>query len=129
MPYCSACRILVAQNVPQPGMEPESPGVEAQSLNHWTLRKSPQSPHFCLISLPRPQPHTPVLPWRETIQSYFLPIPIPLTLWDSCAFLLSHPLLLLLQLCDLTHSQIFNHDFYRNPLCNTDPLPNSSYCC
>ena len=80
---------------------------------------------FFFISLPHPQPHSPVLSWRETIQSYFLPIPIPLILWDSCAFLLSYPLLLL-QLCDLTHSQIFNCDFYRNPLCNTDPLPNSS---
>ena len=31
MPYCSACRILVPQNVPQPGMEPVSPAVEGES--------------------------------------------------------------------------------------------------
>ena len=33
--YCTACGILV----PQPGIEPVSPAVEAQSLNHWTARK------------------------------------------------------------------------------------------
>ena len=49
MPYCSACRILVPQNVPQPGMEPVSPAVEVQSLNQWTLGKSPQSPHFFFL--------------------------------------------------------------------------------
>ena len=26
--------------VPQPGIEPEPPALEAQSLNHWTPRKS-----------------------------------------------------------------------------------------
>ena len=30
-----ACRILV----PQPGIEPKPPAVEAQSLNHWTSRE------------------------------------------------------------------------------------------
>ena len=36
-----ACRTLV----PQPGIEPTPPAVEAQSLNHWTSRKVPQQ-HF-----------------------------------------------------------------------------------
>ena len=35
-----ACRILV----PQPGMEPMTPGVGAQSLNHWTAREVPTWP-------------------------------------------------------------------------------------
>ena len=38
--YCMACRILV----PQPGMEPVTPGVGAQSLNHWTAREVPTWP-------------------------------------------------------------------------------------
>ena len=38
--YCMACRILV----PQPGMEPMTPGVGAQSLNHWTAREVPTWP-------------------------------------------------------------------------------------
>ena len=29
--------------VPQPGIEPMPPEVEAQSLNHWTAREIPQS--------------------------------------------------------------------------------------
>ena len=32
-----ACGILV----PEPGIEPESPAVEAQSLNDWTAREVP----------------------------------------------------------------------------------------
>ena len=32
-----ACGILV----PQPGIEPTLPVVEAQSANHWTFRKGP----------------------------------------------------------------------------------------
>ena len=32
-----SCRILV----PQPGIEPVPPEVEAQSLNHWIARESP----------------------------------------------------------------------------------------
>ena len=32
-----ACRILV----PQPGIEPVSPALEARSLNHWTAREVP----------------------------------------------------------------------------------------
>ena len=32
-----ACRILV----PQPGIEPSPPAVEAQSLNYWTAREVP----------------------------------------------------------------------------------------
>ena len=31
----AACKVLV----PQPGMEPKTPAVETQSLNHWTARK------------------------------------------------------------------------------------------
>ena len=34
-PHCAACGILV----PQPGIEPVPPAVEAQSLNHWTARE------------------------------------------------------------------------------------------
>ena len=34
----AACRILV----PRPGIEPVSPAVEAQSLNHWTTREVPR---------------------------------------------------------------------------------------
>ena len=32
-----ACGMLV----PQPGVEPAPPAVEAQSLNHWTTREVP----------------------------------------------------------------------------------------
>ena len=35
--YHEACRILVLY----PGMEPMTPAVEAQSLNHWTTREIP----------------------------------------------------------------------------------------
>ena len=35
--YQLACRVLV----PQPGIEPKSPTVEVQSLNHWTIREFP----------------------------------------------------------------------------------------
>ena len=44
-PYRAACGILV----PQPGIEPMPPPVEAQSLNHWTAREAPYltiSTHF-----------------------------------------------------------------------------------
>ena len=42
---CStACGILV----PQPGIEPTSPAVEAQNLNHWTTSKVPR---FILLNL------------------------------------------------------------------------------
>ena len=34
---CTACRTLVLQ----PGIEPTSPVLEAQSLNHWTAREVP----------------------------------------------------------------------------------------
>ena len=34
---CTACGILV----PQPGKEPTSPELEAQSLNHWPAREVP----------------------------------------------------------------------------------------
>ena len=33
-----ACGILV----PQPGIEPVPPALEAQSLNHWTTREVPR---------------------------------------------------------------------------------------
>ena len=33
-PHCTACKTLV----PQPGVEPVPPPVEAQSLNHWSTR-------------------------------------------------------------------------------------------
>ena len=36
------CRILV----PRPGIEPESPAVEAQSFNHWTTREVPRKLFF-----------------------------------------------------------------------------------
>ena len=39
--HCWACGILV----PQPGIEPTSPAVEAWSLNHWTTREVPSV--FC----------------------------------------------------------------------------------
>ena len=35
---CAACGVLV----PQPGIEPMPPTVEAQSLNHWLSGKSQQ---------------------------------------------------------------------------------------
>ena len=38
-PCRTACGILV----PQPGIEPASPALEAQSLDHWTTREVPQS--------------------------------------------------------------------------------------
>ena len=34
----SACGILV----PRPGIEPAPPAVEAQNLNHWTIREVPK---------------------------------------------------------------------------------------
>ena len=36
-PCCSACRI----SVPQPGIKPVPPAMEAQSLNHWTAGEVP----------------------------------------------------------------------------------------
>ena len=33
----AVCRILV----PQPGIEPVSPGLGVQSVNHWTIREDP----------------------------------------------------------------------------------------
>ena len=38
LPCCAAQGILV----PQPGIEPVSSGVEAQSPKHWTTREFPQ---------------------------------------------------------------------------------------
>ena len=51
-PRCAACGILV----PQPGIKPTPPAVEARSLNHWTAREVPGisslmcpllSSHYC----------------------------------------------------------------------------------
>ena len=39
-PHLAACGILV----PQPGIKPVLPAVEAQSLNHWTAREVPALP-------------------------------------------------------------------------------------
>ena len=41
-PRLTACGVLV----PQPGMEPTPPAVEAWSLNPWTAREVPQLSHF-----------------------------------------------------------------------------------
>ena len=38
-PHYGACGILV----PHPGIEPASPAMEAQSLNHWVTSKVPLS--------------------------------------------------------------------------------------
>ena len=35
LPHCTACGILVYQ----PGIEPTTPALEAQSLNHWATRE------------------------------------------------------------------------------------------
>ena len=43
--YPSACRILV----PQSGIEPVPPAIEAQVLNHWTAREVPVM--LCLFGL------------------------------------------------------------------------------
>ena len=40
--HCAAWGILV----PQPGIEPVAPAVEAQSPNHWTAREFPTGTHF-----------------------------------------------------------------------------------
>ena len=41
-PHSMACRILV----PQPGIEPTPPAVEAWNLNHWTTKEIPVSSCF-----------------------------------------------------------------------------------
>ena len=38
-PYHKVCRILVLQ----PGIKPETPAVETQSLSHWMAREVPES--------------------------------------------------------------------------------------
>ena len=52
----SACGILVSQS----GIEPTSPTLEGQSLNHWTNRKSPETSeilskegcvHICILQI------------------------------------------------------------------------------
>ena len=40
----AACGILV----PQPGIEPVPPALEAQSLNHWSTREVPGAPFYLL---------------------------------------------------------------------------------
>ena len=47
-PCCVACIILI----PWPGMEPMSPALESQSLNHWTIREAPATFSFCVFVLP-----------------------------------------------------------------------------
>ena len=58
-PCQMACRILI----PQPGIEPMLPAVEAQSPNHWTTREVP-----CLYILNRLLSRTDL----ENCLSYFL---------------------------------------------------------
>ena len=41
-----ACRILV----PQLGIEPGSPAVEAWNPNHWTAREFPKEPKFLILA-------------------------------------------------------------------------------
>ena len=41
-PRCKACGILV----PQPGIEPVPPAMEAPRPNHWTAREVPHDPLF-----------------------------------------------------------------------------------
>ena len=43
-PRCTACEILV----PQPGIKPGPPAVEAQSPNHWIAREFPKFDIFDL---------------------------------------------------------------------------------
>ena len=52
LPFAPTWGILI----PQPGIEPASPALEVQSLNHWTTR---EVPHMCLypftwLDLPDP---------------------------------------------------------------------------
>ena len=49
-PCCEACGILV----PQPGIEPVSPAMEAQGPNHWTTREAPYLCLFSIFSCPFP---------------------------------------------------------------------------
>ena len=46
-PNPTACGILV----PQPGIRPVPPALEAQSLSHWTARKVPHSYHLKNMSV------------------------------------------------------------------------------
>ena len=41
--FLAALRVGLCILVPPPGMEPVSPAVKAQSLNHWITREVPQS--------------------------------------------------------------------------------------
>lgn len=45
--YHMACAILV----PWPGIEPASPALEAQCLNHWTTREVPKSQFLLVLPL------------------------------------------------------------------------------
>ena len=51
-PRCLACGILV----PQPGIQPVPPAVEAWSLNHWTAREVPSPPLLNVKCFPCVQP-------------------------------------------------------------------------
>ena len=46
-PCCVACIILI----PWPGVEPMSPALESQNLNHWTIREVPATFYFCVFVL------------------------------------------------------------------------------
>ena len=46
LPCCMAYGILV----PQSGIKPVPPALEAQSLNHWTAREVPTNLYFTLLS-------------------------------------------------------------------------------
>ena len=51
-PYHKVCRTLVLQ----PGIKPETPAVETQSLSHWMAREVPEScltEHFFFLLLNR----------------------------------------------------------------------------
>ena len=63
-PHPEACRILV----PQPGMEPMPPAVDALSLNHWTIREVLSL--FFLIPTGRSIPDAP-RPTRLRLEHWF----------------------------------------------------------
>ena len=81
--------------VPQPGIEPAPPAVEARSLNHWTAREVPSSSHSCpLLGLKdkgRARHRCPLVPgdwsWfsipHPCLFLFFFPLPAPLFLSRS----------------------------------------------
>ena len=71
---CTGCRILV----PQPGLKPGSPAVEAQSPDHWTIREFPQNYGFRTTLVHHPRTSAGVTDARSpTLPS---PGPCPLSL-------------------------------------------------